>query len=97
MDEDRPIDSPAPRATPASPVVSPPTAAPILCASCRYDISDRPVGGVCPECGTPIMQRAGPQQTQGKAVASLVLGICSIAYFLVFGVYIIVMIVANGW
>ncbi len=63
---------------PAAPPTVPTTRAPILCASCRYDISDQPVGGACPECGTPIHQRAAVRQTQGRAIASMILGICSI-------------------
>lgn len=70
----------------AGPHPSPPTRPPILCASCRYDISDQPVGGRCPECGTPIMQSGTAQLTQGKAIAALVLGICSIPGCMLYGV-----------
>ncbi len=78
-------DTPSP--PPPPPVTPPPVARrPVLCASCRYDISDQPVGGRCPECGTPIMQSGQPQQTQGKAVASLVLGICSIPGCFMYGI-----------
>ncbi len=71
-----------------SPPVAPPTnTGPVLCASCRYDISDQPVGGRCPECGSPINQRMGDTgQTQGKAITALVLGICSIPGCFLYGI-----------
>ncbi len=49
------------------------------CLSCGYEIVGVGVGGHCPECGSVIRQFAAPgAQTQGKAVASMVLGICAI-------------------
>lgn len=69
---------------PSSP--TPPTAPErVLCASCRYDITDQPIGGRCPECGSPINQRVNNPQTQGKAIAALVLGICSIPGCFMYG------------
>lgn len=61
---------------------SPPTVQPtsMRCSQCGYDLSGATVGGNCPECGMEIMTsiRADSLPTSGKAVASLVLGICSI-------------------
>ncbi|MEZ6244356.1 MAG: DUF4190 domain-containing protein [Phycisphaerales bacterium] len=71
---------------PAPAPAAPPTRPAVLCASCRYDISNQPVGGRCPECGTPIMQTGSPQLTQGKAIAAMVLGICSIPACLLYGI-----------
>jgi hypothetical protein len=47
--------------------------------SCGYEIVGVAVGGHCPECGSVIRQFAVQGgQTQGKAIAALVLGICAI-------------------
>ncbi|MFI4898447.1 MAG: hypothetical protein ACIARR_11550 [Phycisphaerales bacterium JB059] len=74
---------------PSPPPVSqaPPTAPDrVRCASCHYDITDQPIGGRCPECGTPINQRVTVTQSQGKAITALVLGICSIPGCFMYGV-----------
>lgn len=76
----------------STPPPPPPPAAPpvqadgVRCASCNYDITDQPIGGRCPECGSPINQRAGAHMTQGKAIAALVLGICSIPGCMMYGI-----------
>ena len=72
---------------PTPPPIAPPTSAnSVQCASCNYDITDQPIGGRCPECGTAINQWATTPKTQGKAVAALVLGICSIPACFMYGV-----------
>ncbi len=49
------------------------------CLSCGYEIVGVAIGGRCPEYGSVIHQFALQSgQTQGKAIASLVLGICAI-------------------
>ncbi len=77
---DLPPQPPTPPAPPTNPGA-------MFCASCGYDISSQPLGGRCPECGSPIVQRMnGAQQTQGKAIAALVLGICSIPGCILYGI-----------
>lgn len=49
------------------------------CLSCGFDIVGVPLGQRCPECGAVVQQFAGPgTQKQGKAIASMVLGICAL-------------------
>ena len=56
----------------------------ITCITCGYDLSGSPLGGVCPECGTPVheslpLSRAGSSaSTSGTAVTCMILGIISI-------------------
>ena len=51
----------------------------LQCVRCGYDLAGTPVGSQCPECGVDIISsiRAQNAPTSGKAVASMVLGICS--------------------
>lgn len=59
----------------------------IFCMSCGYDLVGVRLGQNCPECGTEVRQFAGGSgQTQGKAIASLVLGIVSLVMCLSYGV-----------
>src|SRR5690606_23025543 len=62
-----------------------PIAAGIRCAHCRYDLSGTPLGGTCPECGTPVaetvrrlQQAADPEATNNAALTCLVLGALSV-------------------
>lgn len=48
------------------------------CLSCGYDIVGVQIGGHCPECGSVVRQFAHGGQNQGKAIASLILGICAL-------------------
>lgn len=52
----------------------------IQCVKCGYDLAGTPLGGQCPECGTDIItsMRAQNAPTSGKAIAAMVVGICSI-------------------
>ncbi|MCC6682131.1 MAG: DUF4190 domain-containing protein [Phycisphaeraceae bacterium] len=79
--------SPATAAPPRYPsVIS--NSATIHCSRCGYDLTGSTVGGVCPECGTPVSRSLDPAvggKTSGYAVASLVLGILSIVGCMVYG------------
>lgn len=56
----------------------------ITCVTCGYDLSGSPIGGVCPECGTPVQEslRVSPTNysgnVSGTAITCMVLGICGI-------------------
>ena len=53
----------------------------IRCPNCGYNLTGVQLGSSCPECNLIIGRGAlggGPKPTSGYAVASLVLGICSI-------------------
>lgn len=59
----------------------------VRCMSCGYDLIGVAIGGHCPECGTQVNQFASTRtQTQGKAIASMVLGICSLVTCFAYGV-----------
>ena len=65
-----------------------PAATQVTCLQCGYNLTGTVVGGRCPECGTPVVPafQAGSAPTSGKAIASMVLGICSIPTCLCYGV-----------
>jgi hypothetical protein len=50
--------------------------------NCGYDLSGSAVGGVCPECGTPVKSSIHQGETDalgtGRAVTCMVLGILSL-------------------
>jgi len=55
----------------------------ITCHVCGYDLSGSAVGGVCPECGTPVQQSLRPAMSStsgesGTAMTCMILGILSI-------------------
>ena len=82
---DLPLDerAPAPRseARPAGTPVARPLPTSIQCPNCGYNLTGVQLGSACPECNLIIGRGAlgGPTlPTSGYAVASLVLGICSI-------------------
>lgn len=59
-----------------------------VCLTCGYDLSGTAVGGQCPECGAPVTHSLAtgiPLPTSGKAIASMVLGICSIVLCMCYG------------
>lgn len=59
----------------------------VLCLSCGYNLVGVRIGERCPECGSQIMQFAGNrQQSSGKAITSMVLGILSIITCLGYGI-----------
>ena len=61
------------------------------CAYCGYDLRGTPIGGKCPECGNLVNFRAAPiYQSNGNAVASLVLGIVSIVGCMGYGIVSII-------
>lgn len=51
----------------------------VRCISCGYDLSGTPIGGNCPECGTPVAQtlasHIGPKAPHPSAAIVLTLGI----------------------
>ncbi len=68
-----------------------PTATPtakegVYCLSCGYNLVGVTIGERCPECGSVIMQFATRNQTSGKAVASMILGIISIVTCMGYGI-----------
>lgn len=69
--------SPAEGSAPAPHSASSASRPVVWCVSCRYDIADQPIGGVCPECGEPVLQAAAVRKHHGKAKAALVLGMIS--------------------
>ena len=51
------------------------------CVQCGYDLSGSPVGGACPECGTPVQSSLNVGQGTTNApnsIAALVFGILSL-------------------
>jgi len=59
----------------------------IPCLSCGFDLRGLRLGERCPECGTAINAIAPPAgQRSGPAVASMVLGICSLVACMFYGV-----------
>ena len=53
----------------------------VPCYQCGYNLTGVSIGGFCPECGAGVDQslyQSGNSPTNGKAIASMVLGICSI-------------------
>ena len=61
------------------------------CAYCGYDLRATPIGSNCPECGNPVnYQQPRIYQSNGNAVASLVLGIVSIVGCMFYGIVSII-------
>lgn len=56
------------------------------CLSCGYNLVGVRIGDHCPECGTEVNQFGPRQQTQGRAIASMVLGIVSLVTCFAYGV-----------
>jgi hypothetical protein len=57
----------------------------VVCLSCGYDLVGVRIGDRCPECGSVVNQFGSRQQTQGKAIASMVLGIVSLVTCFAYG------------
>ena len=62
----------------------------VRCVGCGYDLSGAHLGGGCPECGVPVMHSLNTSgdslPPSGKAIAAMVLGICSIPACFFYGV-----------
>ena len=59
----------------------------VRCLSCGYDLVGVAIGQRCPECGSEILQFASRvQQSSGKAITSMVLGILSIITRIGYGI-----------
>lgn len=56
------------------------------CSNCSYNLVGVRIGDPCPECGELFLLSEPSQQRVGAAVASLVLGILSIATCMFYGV-----------
>jgi len=64
----------------------------VACLRCGYDLTGITIGSACPECGAPVTPafQSAMMPTSGKAIASLVLGICSIVTCMLYGIPAIV-------
>ena len=80
--EGAPVDVSPVASAPVAPPVAGPTASGVRCIVCRHDLSGTAVGAVCPECGAPVTRSLGTATlpTSGKAITSMVLGICSVVF-----------------
>ena len=60
----------------------------VACLHCGYDLTGATIGGTCPECGAPVTPafQSTMQPTCGKAIASMVLGICAIVGCALYGI-----------
>ena len=58
----------------------------VYCTNCGAQLDGLHIGQPCPNCGTPV-GTAGPRsgKSSGKAIASMVLGICSIVGCMFYG------------
>lgn len=65
-----------------------PSASTVHCLQCGYDLTGVPIGGICPECAAPVVPafQAGSAPANGKAIASMVLGIVSIPLCFCYGI-----------
>ncbi len=75
---------PAPHPSHTSSRVSPTS---VFCIQCGYNLTGVAIGSHCPECGRMVAPsfHSPTLPTSGKAVASMVLGICSIAMCMFYG------------
>ena len=85
-DPDPATDSMPPASNDVIPVSPEPTT--VFCIQCGYNLTGITIGSTCPECGRAVAPSFHGQvlPTSGKAVASLVLGICSIPGCMLYGV-----------
>lgn len=61
----------------------------IRCIQCGFNLTGVTLGSTCPECGAPVSRSFQAHQqapTSGKAITSMVLGICSIPTCMCYGV-----------
>ncbi len=82
--ESTPAPTPAAQTTHAGGSV---TATTVYCIQCGYNLTGVAIGSHCPECGRLVVPsfHSPTLPTSGKAVASMVLGICSIAMCMFYG------------
>ncbi len=75
-----PTGPPAPSAPPAPPRPRAVQSTAIVCTACGYNLTGVAIGGTCPECGSTVdpSLSATHRPTSGLAIASMVLGICSV-------------------
>ena len=64
----------------------------VVCLQCGYDLTGTTIGATCPECGAPVTPafQSTMRPTSGKAIAAMVLGICSIPGCMLYGIPAIV-------
>lgn len=64
------------------------TATTVFCVQCGYNLTGVAIGANCPECGRVVAPSFHSQMlpTSGKAITSMVLGICSIPMCVLYGV-----------
>lgn len=72
---------------PAPSQAAPPIAAArvVYCTHCGVQLDGLRIGEPCPNCATPVGSGAQAGRSNGKAIAALVLGICSIVGCLLYG------------
>lgn len=60
----------------------------VFCVQCGYNLTGVAIGANCPECGRTVAPSFHSQMlpTSGKAITSLVLGICSIPVCMLYGI-----------
>lgn len=60
----------------------------VFCVQCGYNLTGVAIGSTCPECGRVVATSFHAQMlpTSGKAITSLVLGICSIPVCILYGI-----------
>lgn len=60
----------------------------VFCIQCGYNLTGVTIGSTCPECGRTVAPSFHSQMlpTSGKAITSLVLGICSIPLCILYGI-----------
>ena len=62
----------------------------IYCTHCGAELTGLSIGMPCPQCGVPVGSAGAAQKTSGKAIASMVLGICSIPTCFCYGILSII-------
>ncbi len=85
--EPKPMRGPAPQAN-ADTAPGPITPTSVFCVQCGYNLTGVAIGSTCPECGRTVAPSFHSQMlpTSGKAIAALVLGICSIPICILYGI-----------
>lgn len=58
----------------------------VYCTSCGVQLDGMRIGEPCPNCGVPVGSVQSGTKNNGKAVASMILGICSIVGCLFYAV-----------
>jgi uncharacterized protein DUF4190 len=86
-DEQEPLQEPVPQSSEYG-VPDPVVPTSVFCVQCGYNLTGVAIGSTCPECGRTVAPSFHGQMlpTSGKAVASMVLGICSIVGCVMYGI-----------